>query len=675
MKLNALFSDGAVFQRRINIPVFGKTDPYSKVEITFNGTTCCGLSGIDGSFLIRMKPQEAGGPYTMTVRNARTGDEAVVSDILVGEVWLASGQSNMEFTLNNSPSQLEDFVKNEKEIDTLRMFTVPMHAPTAPENDIPPVDPAKLDYVPKRDDWTQNQPLWVKADKLSAMKMSAVALWFAKKLRDTLNVPVGILHSSWGGTIIEAWTSMEMLRRNPDIAAQVQEYEENLALGRRWANIIDDKTATADVQTPESVLFDKYCTPNPPDEGSKRGWADLDFNDSAWRDFTLPNSWKATNMAGNGVVWVRKAVIVPDAWAGKDIEIHLGGIDKHDATYFNGECIGHTGEGFATDVWDKLRCYGIPGRLVKAGRNIVAVRAYSFAYDGAFLGHADDYYLQLKGTEEKVLFSGACKFEVEADFHFEGFPRSGESMGPGLPNTFANLFDAMIRPLIPYAIRGAIWYQGESNAGSIASSKNYERMMVDMIRDWRFRWGQGDFPFIQTLLAGFTAECEYSGECTWAVLRDSQRKAMLATPNSGIASAIDVGDVSDIHPKDKRTVGTRMALWALENTYNVPDTAGTGPEVSTLTREGVRTLRLTFDHCADGLVAKDGVLKGFYAAGQNGAYLPAEAKIEGNTVVLTSAMDNAVSVRYAWSTNPTSVISLYNGAGLPAGTFEIRLSC
>lgn len=674
MKLNGLFSDGAVFQRRINIPVFGRTDPDSKVEITFNGGTYCGLSGVDGSFLIRMKPQEAGGPYTMKVRNARTGDETTVTDILVGEVWLASGQSNMQFTLNNSPDQMADFLNGMKNPDTLRMFSVPRRALTAPENDIPAPDPAQMEYVPGKDDWTDNQPCWLKAEKLPAMKMSAVALWFAAKLRDTLDVPVGIIHSSWGGTIIEAWTSMEMLRTNPYLRAQVQEYEEKMSSGKRWKDIISAKSASADMEVAESVLFDKYCTPNPPDEGSRRGWADLDFDDGAWRKFTVPNSWIATRMAGNGVVWIRRIVNVPDSWAGRDIELHLGAVDKQDSSYFNGECVGRTGKDFETVFWDRPRCYEVPGRLVRAGRNVVAVRAYSFAYDGSFLGRAEDYRLRLKGTDEEVNFSGECRFEVEADFHFNGFPRTGESMGPGLPNTFANLFDSMIRPLIPYAIRGAIWYQGESNAGTLVSSAEYERMMIDMIRDWRFRWGQGDFPFIQTLLAGFSAECDYCADSAWAVLRDSQRKAMRAVPNSGIASALDAGDISDIHPKDKRTVGTRMAQWALENTYGVPGIAGSGPEVRSLTREDAHTLRLTFDFCSGGLTAKGGRLKGFYAAVQGGPYMEAEARIEGNTVVVTAAQENPVSVRYAWSTNPTRVVTLYNGAGLPASSFEIFLS-
>ena len=674
MKLNGLFSNGAVFQRRIGIPVFGKTDPESKVEITFNGGTYCGLSGVDGSFLIRMKPQEAGGPYTMTVRNVRTGDETTVSDILVGEVWLASGQSNMQFTLNNSPEQMKDFLNSVKDPDTLRMFTVPRRAMTSPENDIPSPDPAQLDYVPGRDDWTDNPPCWLKAGGTAAMKMGAVALWFALKLRDTLGVPVGIVHSSWGGTIIEAWTSMEMLRTNPYLSAQVQEYEEKMSSGARWKNITDAKSALADINAPESVLFEKFCTPNPPDEGSGRGWADLDFDDSAWRKFSIPNSWIATKMAGNGVVWIRRIVTVPDSWAGRDIEIRMGGIDKQDSTFFNGECVGRSGKDFETVYWNQPRCYDVPGRLVRAGRNVVAVRAYSFAYDGAFVGHDEDYRLCLKGTDETVNFSGECRFEVEADFHFHGFRRLGEAMGPGLPNSYANLFDGMIRPLIPYAIRGAIWYQGESNASSTDLAEAYERMMIDMIRDWRFRWGQGDFPFIQTLLAGFSAECAYAADSDWAVLRDSQRKAMHAVPNSGIASALDVGDICDIHPKDKRTVGTRMALWALENTYGVPGIAGSGPEVRSLARKGTHTLRLTFDHCSGGLTAKGGCLKGFYAAAAGELYHEAEARIEGNTVVVTAPVENPVSVRYAWSSNPTKVVTLYNGAGLPASSFEISLS-
>ena len=669
MKLNALFSDGAIFQRRKVIPVFGWTDPQSKVEISFAGNQYYGMAGADGYFLIRMKEVEAGGPYTMTLRNTRTGDTAVVSDILVGEVWLASGQSNMQFAMYESAAQMAEFRKEFTKKNKIRMLTVPLKASSAPENFVTGIPSYNGNVV------TDDVPVWLDAAD-DCSRMSAVALWFAKKLHDDLQVPVGILSSSWGGTIAEAWTSQEMLRTNPDMALKLMEYQEELSRPERWKKITDEEPLLNVNSASEQILFEKYCTLNPADEGFGKGWAEIDFDDSSWENFSIPGSWIEKKLCGNGVIWIRRSVTLPESWAGRDLELHLGGIDKQDSSYFNGEKIGSTGEGFDTKYWNTLRNYPIPGRLVKAGKNMVSVRAYSFIYDGAFTGLQSDYYLcPADAPDERISLTGPCSFNVEHDFHFAGMPGGNLAMGPHTPNSYGILFDSMIRPLIPYAIQGAIWYQGCSNAHSVADSVKYERLMTDLIRDWRFRWGQGDFPFIQTCLAGFTTEFDYTDDCTWGPLRNSQRLSTQKNPNCGLASAVDVGEVLNIHPADKRTVGTRMALWALENTYYVPGVNGTSPEVKALYREAPGVLRLTFDHCANSLVAKNGKLTGFYVT-DGDDYIPAaEAYLEGNSVVLKCPeKPMAHKVRYAWSQNPMGVLSLYNSAGLPATPFEIALS-
>ena len=677
MKLNALFSDGAVFQRRIAVPVFGTTDPESIVEVSFNGKTYTGLAGYDGNFLIRIAPQEAGGPYSMEVRNTRTGASAVVKDILIGEVWVASGQSNMEYPINVSVQQMQEFIaETANDTNTIRMFTVPRRASAVPEREVAPQAlPADYEHPEiKPGQWICAwEPEWSAITPENIRTMSAVALWFAKKLRDDLKVPVGILSSSWGGTIVEAWTSMEGLRNDPEQAALVQQYMENLSDPDRWGQMNREMPMYNANNVEQEVLIKKYCTLCPEDAGTPQGWGQLDFDDSCWKKFSIPGSWMVEKLSGNGVVWIRKKVELPDHWAGKDLEVHLGGVDKHDTTFFNGEKIGSTGKGFELDHWDKHRCYPVPGELVKAGTNVIAVRAYSFIYDGAFTGSNEDYYVALAGTDEKVAINGACVLKAETDWKVVGFPCNVD-MGPHNPNSFGILFDSMIRPLLPYGIRGAIWYQGCSNTHTAARAKLYAHQMETMIRDWRYHWQQDAFPFIQVSLAGYTQEKDYAADNNWCYLRDSQRRAMRATPNSGLASALDVGDAMDIHPADKKTVGTRLALWALENTYGLP-IFGTAPEVRSVAREAAGVLRLTFDNCAEGLVAKDGVLKGFYMAGPDGEYQLAEAVLEGNTVVVkNSSVPMACSVRYAWSENPMAVVSLYNSAGLPATPFEIGLN-
>lgn len=677
MKLNALFSDGAVFQRRIAVPVFGTTDPESIVEVSFNGRTYTGLAGYDGNFLIRIAPQEAGGPYSMEVRNTRTGATAVVNDILIGEVWVASGQSNMEYPINVSVQQMQEFIaETAHDTNTIRMFTVPRRASAVPEREVAPQAlPADYEHPEiKPGQWICAwEPEWSTITPENIRTMSAVALWFAKKLRDDLKVPVGILSSSWGGTIVEAWTSMEGLRNDPEQAALVQQYMENLSDPDRWAMMNREMPMYNANNVEQEVLIKKYCTPCPEDAGTPQGWGKLDFDDSNWKKFSIPGSWMVEKLSGNGVVWIRKKVELPVHWAGKDLEVHLGGVDKHDTTFFNGEKIGSTGKGFELDHWNEHRCYPVPGELVKAGVNVIAVRAYSFIYDGAFTGSNEDYYVALAGTDEKIAINGACVLKTEVDWNVVGFPCNVD-MGPHNPNSFGILFDSMIRPLLPYGIRGAIWYQGCSNTHTAARAKLYAHQMETMIRDWRYHWQQGAFPFIQVSLAGYTQEKDYAADNNWCYLRDSQRRAMRATPNSGIASALDVGDAKDIHPADKKTVGTRLALWALENTYGQP-IFGTAPEVRSVSSEAPGVLRLTFDNCAEGLAAKDGVLKGFYMAGPDGEYVPAEAVLEGNTVIVkNSAVPTACSVRYAWSENPMAVVSLYNSAGLPATPFEIGLN-
>ena len=681
MKLNALFSDGAVFQRRIMIPVFGKTDPESIVEVTFNGKKFFGMAGGDGAFLLRMAPMEAGGPYTMQVRNTRTGDSAEVKDILIGEVWLASGQSNMQYQLKTSAEQKTLFVETNTTPDEIRMLTVPVRASSHRESDICPT-PYPTEYAegqPEPEDWVEEHtPRWRKSTPENVPAMSAVSLWFAKKLHDELNVPVGIIASSWGGTIVEAWTSREMLRTNPAIRDALLDYEMQLSTSARWEQIPAGNPLCTLTSLGEQFLVKTYCKPNPPDAGSPQGWGQTDHDDSDWANFSIPGSWIAGKHSGNGVVWIRKTVDLPESWAGKDLVLHTGGIDKQDTGFFNGECVGSTGKNFEMQYYNVKRAYKVPGRLVKAGKNVVAIRAFSFLYDGAFGGEAPDYFLSLEETGETVPFGGDCKLKVECNWGLIGFPNTmTEAMGPHRSNSYSILFDSMIAPLIPYGIRGAIWYQGESNS-ALTEAPKYERMLGDMIRDWRFRWEQGDFPFIQVCLAGYQAEQDYSDDSGWAILRECQRRVMRGLPNSGMASAVDVGEAKNIHPADKQTVGTRLALWALENTYAVPGVVGLGPEIREVFCEGPGKLRLVFDNSdPGGMILKEGMApeRAFYVAGHDGKFVQAASvTLEDNTLVVCAPdIASPSKVRYAWSTNPMNILCLYNTAGLPATPFEMSI--
>lgn len=671
MKLHSLFSDGAVLQRRKLIPVFGWTDPDSKVMVSFRGKQFFGMAGANGYFLIRMSPFEAGGPFELEVTNITTGDHALVQDVYVGEVWLASGQSNMAFNqtwLNKERRQTFTLPAPGR----VRMFTVPAKASGTRESQI-----ARSVNKFAQEDTSKYWARWSDASEQAAYEfMSSVGVFFADALNKSLEVPVGIVLSAWGGTIVEAWISHEALLNDPEFREKVLIYQEAVAAPERWT-MIDDASPMSNAATLSTeYMLEHHCTLNPPDAGSPQGWADIDFDDSKWYPFTMPGDWVQRNLGGSGVFWTRRAVELPESWAGKDLELHLGGVDKQDTTFFNGTEVGHTGSGFDLSCWATPRCYDVRGDLVKAGRNMVAVRAYSFLYGGGCNGDGSQYYLLCKETGEKIFFNGACRGQMEVEFHYD-LPGCGVSpeMGPHFANSYGILFESMILPLIPFSFKGIIWYQGESNADSMESAQRYSRLLSTMIRDWRYRFGQGELPFIQTCLAGYTEACDHTPDSPWAELREQQRKTAANVPGCGLISAVDVGDAKDIHPADKLTVGTRMAKWALEHVYNVPGVQGSSPDIRKVTREGQGVLRLTFDHCAGGLTAKNGELTGFYLVDRKGKAVPAQGRIEGKSVILTAEdCPEACRVRYAWSANPMEVMSLYNSEGLPAHPFEMEVT-
>ena len=649
MKLSNLFSDGAVLQRGMPVPVWGTTEPDSVVRITCAGVTAFGASSSAGDFLVRLPELPVGGPYELVAETVSHGERIVVRDVMVGEVWLASGQSNMEFTLASSPDQFREFCALNVDPSSLRMITVPKSVSSAQQKDF--------------------KAEWKYAANGNIGVFSAVALWFAYCLREKLNVPVGIVHSSWGGTFAEAWTSRSTLMRNPEIRDSLLEYESLLPGAQCW------KKADFFKQASYSRLdfFQRYGKADPGNTGLGKGWAEKVFDDSSWKNFQVPGNWMTQGIAGNGVIWARFSVEIPESWSGQTLHLKLGGIDKQDITYFNGHEVGRSGEGFDDTFWNCPRDYTVPTELVKPGRAVIAVRAYSFLYDGAINGLPEMFSLFPEGREaEGIPLFGCWKAIAEVDYGNLLYPLNGEvaSQGPGNPNTCSILFDGMIRPLIPYAMRGAIWYQGETNAHSIADSVAYGRIMSDLIDDWRFHWGQGDFPFYLVQLANFRNPAEYDEASTWAPLRESQRFACGKMPNTAMAVAIDCGDALDIHPKDKRTVGERLAAQALYNTYHCCDVVPCGPLPREIRREN-GGLCILFDH-ADGGLEFCGAKDGFFLAGGDGVFRKAESvEADGSSLFLRSAeVAYPVCVRYNWADNPVG--TLYNGAGFPASPFEMK---
>lgn len=622
VKLSSLFTDHAVLQRGIPVPVWGWAPPRSVVSVSLGAYAAAIKSGHDGRFRADLPPMPAGGPFVLRV--SCEGDAVEVHDVHVGEVWLASGQSNMEWPLSACGVKPE----TETDLPALRMITVDQTA-----------------MVGQRSDFAG---CWRPATAKESQSFSAVGYYFAKRLCGELNVAVGIVNSSWGGTIAEAWTSRETLARNPDYAPWMRRYHANVNSRKYWEGAVG--------QT-------KPFPADPGNQGVVKGWAGLEFDDRTWPEMILPCTWQSYGHDYSGVLWFRKTVDIPADWAGRDLMLDIGAVDKQDITYFNGEQVGATGKDLEQEFWNVNRSYRVPGRMVRPGRNVVAVRAYSFVFAGGLIGPASEMELApVADSGPCIPLSGAWRCQTEHNFGLVVAPMSVP--GEGCPNSPHMLFDNMITPLLPYGIRGAIWYQGESNADA---ADKYRNLMVEMIRCWRHAWGQGDFPFLQVQLANWMGPAAFQPHSEWALLREAQFQAT-REPGVGMAVAVDIGEANDIHPKNKRDVGHRLAQWALAQVYGRP-VVPSGPLYARMTIEG-DCIRIYFDHAGRGLVARGGALKTFVIAGVDRRFVEAEAAIEGNTVVVRNPkVTEPLAVRYAWADNPEGC-NLYNVEGLPASPFR-----
>ncbi len=643
LKLAALFGDNAVLQRDRAIPVWGWCAPYRRVRATLGNAICETRSGADGQFLFRFSAMSAATGLTLQVRELESDETVTAQNIAVGEVWLASGQSNMEFKVLSLADEGAEVRKlaDDGEYTGVRMLTVPHIALLTPAQDV--------------------EAEWQCATGATIDTWSAIGLFFARKLNRELGVTVGILSSNWGGTIAEAWTSRETLARNPELAPLQEKYEQNINRPQYWDQLTPEQLAIPPTQG-EPIRFD-LLPPEPPNTGYPSGWANTNFDDSEWSRATMPSMWSSFGVLTHGTLWFRRKVEIPGEWAGRDLILSLGGIDKHDITYFDGVEVGRMGKGFETACWNVCRVYRIPGKLVKPGVRVISVRNYCFVYDAGLIGPSPMMKLHPVGAERDfVPLTGEWAWKIETDLG----PATVESSAAGLgnPNSYSILYDNMIHPFRPTALRGFLWYQGESNASRFLQ---YERIMRDLIADWRFRFGQGDVPFLQVVLAGFRQPGDYDATSTWAPIREAQCRAAAATGNF-VASAVDVGEENDIHPKDKQTVGERLAAAALAQAYDGKQ-EGSGPLFHAMSRSG-DTLLLEFTHVADGLTAENDKPLGFRIAGKDQVFRPADAVIVGGKIALSSPnVPEPLAACYAWADNPDTA-NLYNSAGLPALPFR-----
>ncbi len=616
--LPLLFSDNMVLQRDKPIAIWGWADKGEKIVVHFNRQIRQARADEKGHWLLYLAPEAAGGPFLLEVTGR---NKLSFANVLVGEVWICSGQSNMEFQVHSAMNPDKEIA--EADFPMIRHFLVPKTNSTSPKEELTGGN-------------------WQVCSPATAGGFTAVGYFFARQLYKQLHVPIGLIHTSWGGTHSETWTSRGAFEKS-------DEFKDMIA--GMGPGDLDAEAKKGLEALRKSIDSLQGSMPAP---SATASWKDAAFDDRSWPHMKLPGNWERQGMGLNnldGTVWFRQTITLSDKDAGKSGTLSLGKIDDIDETYLNGVKIGETKD------YDKDRIYNIPAGVLTAGKNTIAVRVEDHGGEGGMTGEPAD--MQLSVGTKKLPLAGIWSFKIASVL---------DNSSSGNPNSYPTLlFNGMINPLIPYTFKGVIWYQGESNAGR---AYQYRKAFPLMIGDWRSRWGLGDFPFYFVQLASWKASGGTSANgSSWAELREAQAKT-LDLPNTGMAVTTDIGETNDIHPKNKQDVGYRLAIIALDHLYG-QKMEFSGPVYESMKAEGGKII-LTFTHSRSGLVARDkyGYVKGFEIAGADKQFRYARAVIEGNTVVVSrEGVDAPVAVRYGWA-DDAGEANLFNNDGLPAAPFR-----
>lgn len=623
--LPALFADHLILQRDKTNPVWGSDRPGQKLKITSGGNLLAQTdAGADGRWRMNLPAMPAGGPHELVIEGS---ERRVLRDVLVGEVWLCAGQSNMQFPLKQSDGGEQ--ASASANLPRIRLFSVEKKTAAEPLHDV--------------------GGHWQPCTPETAREFSAIGFHFGHKLLESLDVPVGLIDLSWGGSPIEAWTSLDDMAREPALAP--------LAAHCRKFIELSAKEGTKQAMQSWEKLRDAALADT---RGLALGWAEPGFDDAGWFGCPVPGTFDEAAGEVDGAVWYRRTVEIPPAWAGRDLELHLGVIDDLDHTYWNGTLVGQTGTD-TKEYYKHPRIYIVPATLVKAEPTLLAVRVFDEYLSGGFISHANELWIAPRDAraDERIPLAGGWKVKVEQVIPEKPWAQDHPQARP------EGIFNAMLSPLMPFGIRGVLWYQGENNLGY---ATRYAVQFPLMIAAWRRRWAQGDFPFLFVQLANYGVRHAQPSGGAWAELRDAQAAA-LRLPNTAMVTAIDVGAADNMHPTDKKTVGTRLAATALTHVYDhdIPDCAGPTPEHVKLT---AHELRITYRHADPGLATTDDrPPQSFALVGPDGRTDWAPARIEGSTIVLSlTATPHPVKVRYAWADNPD--VNLINQAGFPALPFR-----
>lgn len=636
LSLSPLFSDHLVLQQKEQVAIWGESGAHQKVTISGSwGSEIAGKADESGHWQLKLPTPEAGGPFKV---NITTKDTTItIADVMIGEVWFASGQSNMEMPLKGWPPN-DTINYSAKEVanakyPAVRMFTVQKN-----------LTPNPLDSL---------KGSWEVASPVTAGNFSASAYFFARRLHQQLGVPVGIIHSSWGGTPAESWVSKTKLKTLGD-------FDQAL-----------DQLGTTESQQTVDEWFAKWKTvPIPQSEENwnklsfnDKATAETEFNDQSWAEISLPARFDVF-VAGaiDGAIWFRKKITVTDL--SQDYTLTIGAVDDMDATFVNGQKVGGlAGAGY----YNVTRAFKVPKSLLKQGENIIAIRAIDTGGPGAISGT-----MTLSNTAGvSIDLSGSWKYRAIAEiyqgaFYNYGLEEDALNQRPKVQDfnqsTPSVLYNAMINPLIPYTIKGAIWYQGESNVGRAAQ---YEQLFPAMIQDWRERWAD-EFPFYFVQIAPYRYHTGPVENDRSQKIRDAQRKS-LSLNNTGMVVTMDIGNFTNIHPANKQDVGSRLAGLALANDYGL-DIVSSGPLYKSHSVEGNKII-VEFDHVGSGLTMLNARLRGFELAGENKQFIPVKAFIVNNKLeIYHPSIQKPMYVRYAWRDN--GIPSLFNKEGLPASSFS-----
>ncbi len=614
--VSPIFGDHMVLQRGKANTIWGWSHPGDSVRVEIGESSATATTGADGRWQARIEPPEPGGPYTVKI----SGKQAVeLQDVMVGDVWICGGQSNMQFGLSQARNGADE-VKNAN-YPQIRFYVVGQR-----------VSYSRVD-VP-RGSWRVVSPGTVGGFG----GISAVAYFFARKVQESIHVPIGLVQEAVGGVPAETFVSGEGLRSIRDFDAGVAEVEHRRqAGGPQYGNYI-------------MHWYDEY------DIGSRNGsWADPAVDDSSWKTVQVPGDFKELGVAGvPSLCWLRKEIMLPETLPQGSARLYLGSVEKMDTTYINGRQVG------ASSWVENPRAYFAGGAL-KPGRNVIAIRLFRLRPSGGgFVSPASELRLTL-GDGRVIPLSGEWKGKVAVDGRPpQPLPVAFENL-PSMPGV---LYNGMLAPIAPLAITATIWYQGESNA---ERAHQYRKLLPALIAVWRKLFAQGDFPFYIVSLPAYKHRSDVPIDDSWAEMREAQALTAKSVPNSCLAVTIDTGDPDNVHPVDKKEPGERLAFCALGEYYGLK-ISHSGPTLSSVERLP-GALRLHFDHADGGLVVKGEKLGEFSIAGDDRKWYWAYAHIEGADVIVSSSLvPDPRAARYAWQSNPAA--TLFNGAGLPAAPFR-----